>query len=866
MGTLTAEVPRLSEYCPHKLSTSCRLSSIPNCCACADERAHTHTYLIYVDGVGLVPRGTRWQAYCWFCKEFWDNRVAATNLRPVQTRIPKVPDQIEFLKKWYDYYRGYRVVQEDDGTEERIALLGEPWEDVSPGHLPRSLDELRDGVLRSAVEEEIQVEEAVTEEQAETEPSLDETIDQMLEQAVAEETSRDTPSQALVIRSQPPVAAVTTEESSMNGIGHPQALHNAVNSDIPPTRDPGYQARRVAALRREMFRLPNGIDRVISGLRELGEQVPESSQATNRLTELGQTLDRISGSADNPGQSPHDLPLGNSLDDRYNAASDRLDILHQRVREARQAHTAAAEELEETRLDARRAGEVLRRLAREQQVTDGYTRFFGTREDIERQGDDHESPIGGMFTRAWERFRVAEEVRQEERNMQQPSAEERRESREIARSTSTMRTGSNPLESWAWPAWDNPDETARALVNEYIASLEAEQMGELDRPLFLPRIALSASRYLSMATGADTTTLRVRLTSIRENLASMDSASHYLTQESGRRIAELRRRIEGVDVNTVTREEILEIGRLIEPRSDSLHLQNRISEQPVREALEWRQGGPIGSHNGFAPRNEDWDFAARPNIPMATYESGPESTAANTDAIAATNGAGRNLRRIEHTRIEEDEAAGGTWGTGRWSTNPFSEDPNWFADESARQAGEPDDSTSHDEERRAALIEGRTDVTADPRGTMFADAALLLSERRRPPYMYFDNWPEPRRWVPPRPAGPVGLDEPSGPVGADAPSGPVGLDTPFGSVDLNEVSDSDGLDAPSGPVGLDAPSRPAPLEESALTIALECKICYAQLVPYHQHDQVQNLQVEKRGDAGLGDLWAENFEGWKNGV
>ncbi|KAK5284678.1 hypothetical protein LTR16_005069, partial [Cryomyces antarcticus] len=398
MGTLTAEIPRLSEYCPHKLPTSCRLSSIPNCCACADERAHTYTYLVYVDGVGSVPRGTRWQAYCWFCKEFWDNRVAATNLRPVQTRIPEFPDQTEFLEKWYDYYRGYRVVQEDDGTEERIALLGEPWEDVSPGHLPRSLDELRTGMLRSAAEEEIRVEETVTEEHAETRPSLDETIDQMLEQAVAEETSRDAPSQALVILSRPPVAATTTEESSMNGIGHPQALHNAVNDDTLQTRNPEYQARRVAALRREMFRLRNGIERVISGLRELGEQVPDSSQATSRLTELGQTLDRISGSTDNPRQPPHDLPLGNSLEDRYNAASDRLDVLHQRVREARQAHAAAAEELEETRLDARRAGEVLRRLAREQQVNDGYTRFFGTRDEIERQGDDYESPIGGMFT------------------------------------------------------------------------------------------------------------------------------------------------------------------------------------------------------------------------------------------------------------------------------------------------------------------------------------------------------------------------------------------------------------------------------------------------------------------------------------
>jgi hypothetical protein len=68
MGTLTTDCPRLDSHCPHKLATSCRLTSTPNCCACADERAHSRTYAVYIDGVGFVQRGTRWQAYCWFCK------------------------------------------------------------------------------------------------------------------------------------------------------------------------------------------------------------------------------------------------------------------------------------------------------------------------------------------------------------------------------------------------------------------------------------------------------------------------------------------------------------------------------------------------------------------------------------------------------------------------------------------------------------------------------------------------------------------------------------------------------------------------------------------------------------------------------
>jgi hypothetical protein len=64
MGTLTADCPRLDTHCDHKLATSCRLTSTPHCCACADERPHSRTYRVYIDGVGFVQRGTRWQGYC----------------------------------------------------------------------------------------------------------------------------------------------------------------------------------------------------------------------------------------------------------------------------------------------------------------------------------------------------------------------------------------------------------------------------------------------------------------------------------------------------------------------------------------------------------------------------------------------------------------------------------------------------------------------------------------------------------------------------------------------------------------------------------------------------------------------------------
>ncbi|KAK3214214.1 hypothetical protein GRF29_28g2359571 [Pseudopithomyces chartarum] len=140
MGTLTAECPRLDAHCPHKLATSCRLTSTPSCCACADERVHSRLYRVYIDGVGYVQRGTRWQSYCWFCKAATDPPLEAA-----QTQIPHIPDQTEFIARWFEFHQGYRIAKQPDGTETHIAVIGEPFREVSPGFLPRTLDQLRAG-------------------------------------------------------------------------------------------------------------------------------------------------------------------------------------------------------------------------------------------------------------------------------------------------------------------------------------------------------------------------------------------------------------------------------------------------------------------------------------------------------------------------------------------------------------------------------------------------------------------------------------------------------------------------------------------------------------------------------------------------
>ncbi|KAH7065929.1 hypothetical protein BKA63DRAFT_572071 [Paraphoma chrysanthemicola] len=196
MGTLTADCPRLDDHCPHKLATSCRLTSTLNCCACADERAHSRTYRCYIDGVGFVQRGTRWQGYCWFCKEFWTNRLAATEppLTTSQTRIPVIPDQTEFLERWFEFHQGYRIAKRQDGTEQRMPVMGEPLKEVSPGFLPRTLDQLRAGVENDArrPENRLRRRRLSSEDESPEEPqqSLESALDDLLAEASDDDTPR----------------------------------------------------------------------------------------------------------------------------------------------------------------------------------------------------------------------------------------------------------------------------------------------------------------------------------------------------------------------------------------------------------------------------------------------------------------------------------------------------------------------------------------------------------------------------------------------------------------------------------------------------------------------------------------------------
>ncbi|KAK5688610.1 hypothetical protein LTS10_000588 [Elasticomyces elasticus] len=489
MGTLTGNQTRLPGQCEHKLATSCRLSSIPNCCACADERAHTASYSTYVDGMGFVPWGKRWDRYCWYCKEFWEKRVGVSGIRPPQTRIPEVPDQREFLEKWEEFHRGYRIAVKEDGSEDRIAVLGEDWREVDPGCLPRTLEEMRAG--RAASEPVVQRQQVeLAEEPTDPGQTLEDTLDQMFHEAEDEDPTANflRPSQPPNARNRREINELSDFLDSGRGAQPPNVPHSPRNvhaqAMVPAlSRNREYQARRIAALRRELHRMRNGIERVISGLRDLGEAVPEHSEATDRLTALGSTLDEIGGV---PSREQADLAIRSVNDLTNNAAASqsdrtiasvqaRVDEARTHNDEARRNRDQAASELDVAEQEFRTSQQRLQQLQREQRTTENYLRLFGTREEMLAQGDQYESPIGGMFSRAYQRFNAAEEVRRDERTSRRVLEDEARGGgEEEVRALAEMERRESRRD-----VWGVPERAAREVLPDDVEG-ELEPAGELE--------------------------------------------------------------------------------------------------------------------------------------------------------------------------------------------------------------------------------------------------------------------------------------------------------------------------------------------------------------------------------------------------
>lgn len=424
----------------------------------------------------------------WVHVEFWDARIAAANppLRQSEARIPERPDQTDFLRKWYDWHRGYRIIIHDDGREEHQSMIGERLQDVPPGHLPRTFDELRAASYSlPSMSNQTNTESPQFVEQSST---ADLNPTQSEEEPIDPEDRIFDPAEIPTSTTLPSSTVLSTNTLSTTSLpiasppipSPPTPLQTTASSNTTShaerARQAEYQARRVAALRRELSRMRSGIERVMSGLQELGESIPDSQDAVRRsanpdtrlqaveerltrphgLTNVGgpsnltanlgtrtsmqalqERLTSTHGLA-NVGASSNqtaDLDTQTSMDltpepiprlpsildlvgnDPHMSMQQRLEAARDAEGWTRRQREHVAVRLEELESEAQAATERRRQLEHEIRLQE--QNVFGSREEVEREGAEYESPIGGMFRRAYARYGDREEERRQEQLLQQ---------------------------------------------------------------------------------------------------------------------------------------------------------------------------------------------------------------------------------------------------------------------------------------------------------------------------------------------------------------------------------------------------------------------------------------------------------------
>jgi len=188
--------------------------------------------------------------------EFWTNRLAATDppLELAETRIPAIPDQTEFLERWFEFHQGYRVAKLQDGTEQHMPVIGEPFKEVSPGFLPRTLDQLRQGVQNDArrPENRLTRRRLTSEEERPEEPqqSLDSALDSLLAEVEDEETPRASQETA-------PQPGEAQQPEPLT----PESLPDLVPAEQPMTEEASTPANRPRPLNRGEARLQRARER-----------------------------------------------------------------------------------------------------------------------------------------------------------------------------------------------------------------------------------------------------------------------------------------------------------------------------------------------------------------------------------------------------------------------------------------------------------------------------------------------------------------------------------------------------------------------------------------------------------------------------
>ena len=205
----------------------------------------------------------------------------------------------------------------------------------------------------------------------------------------------------------------------------PQVPWNQVSPGLLPVRDCAdsmafVQVERQVSAELRVPSLDAALDRLLDdeeegveeGRRGRDEQSPGQTEEPAPLAEAATTQARLTSANMHPV---------NAVSNRARALQESRDEV-ERISQRRERISRDLPEIEaELRTSRRHQMEITRNTRTAQQLE----RVFGTRDEIRQQGADYVSPVASLFASAYERHRVAEEVRAEERRADDSASQHR---------------------------------------------------------------------------------------------------------------------------------------------------------------------------------------------------------------------------------------------------------------------------------------------------------------------------------------------------------------------------------------------------------------------------------------------------------
>ncbi len=317
-----------------------------------------------------------------------------------ETRIPDIPDQSRSLMGWHNLGAPSPNVRFGDDAEISRLSYEEPWGDLNSRGVPATSDELRGSIPQQR----------------------DSPLRRLPDAAWMQ-----SPETALNIRNTERRIRFEEADVSRRSIRTSEGIPPRYFGAAPPAIGPEQvQTLRVHTLQQHAQQLTHGLVVLVSEVQHLNTQTPEIDRAITNSRRLEETLvalqrriaqlhlnTELPSQGFNMSTGPYDLN-----GDRRTILQQRIDESNSDLERAINSRERAADELEasesEVQATRERTRVLERELDREVRSIENLTRLFGSREEVERQGADYESPIGGMFNRAWGRYRDREEERSRE--------------------------------------------------------------------------------------------------------------------------------------------------------------------------------------------------------------------------------------------------------------------------------------------------------------------------------------------------------------------------------------------------------------------------------------------------------------------